>query len=105
MSSPHEKSHLQSKKFAAYMWGDTAWTLLIGAGLWLMRKLVAEGADSAILLALISLLLGMVIVKGFGQAVYVGGQAIVDKYVRVAEIITNKGDHPGEPPATPPEAK
>jgi hypothetical protein len=87
-------SNLNSKKFIAYMVADVTWTGLLLAGLyWLKVILEAEGGAAVVSQAgLVSLLFTMTIVKGFVQAGYIGSQAWLDKYVKVAEIAADKLD-------------
>jgi hypothetical protein len=84
-----EKSAMQSKKFVAYMVGDLSWTVLLGGGIyWTMSEQS---------LGLVTVLLAMVIVKGFVSTGYIISQAALDKYTRVAEIASGKGGG-GAPP-------
>lgn len=87
-------SNLNSKKFIAYMVADVTWTGLLLAGLyWLKVILESEGGAAVVSQAgIVSLLFTMTIVKGFVQAGYIGSQAWLDKYVKVAEIAADKFD-------------
>lgn len=85
--SNRDPSAMQSKKFIAYMSADVAWTLLLIVA-------ILNQDDKGLLNS--SLLLSMVIVKGFIQAGYLGAQAWLDRYVRVAEIVAGKGDDAGK---------
>jgi hypothetical protein len=67
-----EPSPLGSKKFVAYLVADLGWTVLMGYGVYAKMDW--------------SLLMTMVITKGFVQSGYILGQAALDKYVRVAQI-------------------
>jgi len=93
----HEKSASRSKKFIAYMFGDAAWTLLIGLGLYRLEGLTAANGAPA-LAGFVSLLLSMVLVKGFVSVMYIGSQAALDKYVRVAALAVGKDPPPPEEP-------
>ena len=105
-------SNLNSKKFIAYMVADVTWTGLLLAGLyWLKVILENEGGAAVVSQAgIVSLLFTMTIVKGFVQAGYIGSQAWLDKYVKVAEIAAGKLDgddddteeKPKAPEASPP---
>ena len=68
----NEPSPLDSKKFVAYLVADLGWTVLMGYGVYAKMDW--------------SLLITMVITKGFVQSGYILGQAALDKYVRVAKI-------------------
>jgi len=63
---------LSSKKFCAYLLADLSWTALMGYGVYAKMDW--------------SLLMAMVVTKGFVQVGYILGQAALDKYVRVAKI-------------------
>ena len=65
-------SPLDSKKFVAYLIADLGWTGLVGYGVYAKMDW--------------SLLMAIVITKGFVQSGYILGQAALDKYVRVAQI-------------------
>ena len=104
-------SNLNSKKFIAYMVADVSWTgLLLAALYWLKVILENEGGAAVVSQAgIVSLLFTMTIVKGFVQAGYIGSQAWLDKYVKVAEIAADKLDgdddteeKPKAPEASPP---
>jgi hypothetical protein len=69
---PNARSPLSSKKFVAYLLADVGWTGLLGYGVYAKIGW--------------SLLMAMVITKGFVQTGYILGQAALDKYVRVAKI-------------------
>lgn len=75
----NEKFPLSSKKFIAYLVADFGWKLLMA---WLIY-LNCEGGTLTALLA-------MIIVSGFVQSGYILGQAALDKYVRVAQIASNR---------------
>lgn len=76
MTSKFEKSALQSKKFIAF--------LVVEVGLFLlMAFMIWKGGDKINLLTLI-------ITAGFLASFFIGGQALVDKYTRVAEIAASK---------------
>jgi len=85
----YEKSIL-SKKFIAYMFADMCWTVLLFTGLWKLQDFVLNDRVITSGIGIVSILMGMVVVKGFLQVGYIGSQALVDKYVRVAEIVARK---------------
>jgi len=73
--SKYEKSHLQSKKFVAYLVAEVLWKAVMV----LLIVTWTEGWAMGVMLT-------VVIVAGFIEATFIGGQAALDKYVRVAEI-------------------
>jgi len=75
----HEKFPLSSKKFLAYLLADVGWKIILGI-------LIYKNCEGDNLI----LLLSIVIVSGFVQTGYILGQAALDKYVRIAEITTQK---------------
>lgn len=82
----HEKSHKESKKWLAAMEFSRTWSVII------IATLAATGAAqwaNAVALAtgLTTVLLAEIIVLGFVQVLYLGGQTAVDTFVRVAAII------------------
>ena len=79
------KQPLSSRKLIAYLLADMGWTALIGYGIWLQGD--AKG----------SVLLAMVVVKGFVETGYILGQSYVDRFVQLAEVVTHQ-----VPPSTPP---
>jgi hypothetical protein len=88
-----ERSPLKSKKFIAAMIFDLGWTLGMIYALYLLGDAL-QGSDVGKAAGLTSLVLAMCIVKGAAQVLYVGGQAALDKYVRVAKIAAGQGDEP-----------
>lgn len=110
-ATSREKSHLESKKFVAFLWANVTWTGLIVAGLFLLKVLLDQPGGAAVVanVGLTTLLLSMAIIKGFLEAGYIGTQAWLDRYVRVAEITTETikkkigdDDKPQDPPTDPP---
>lgn len=81
-----EGKPLQSKKFMAYLVAETTWKIA------LLVVLVLGMKNGTIDVIVGSIALAIVVVAGFIEVVYVGGQAALDKYVRVAEIAV-KGGH------------
>jgi hypothetical protein len=69
-----EKTPLSSKKFIAYLLGQFCWTITM------LFAIAWDVQDWA--------LLAMVLVNGFLQVAYIGGQAWLDRYVRVAQIFS-----------------
>ena len=74
MIVPIVKTPLQSKKFIAFLLADMSWTVLLAYTIY-------RGETQAVTLA-------MVLVKGFVEAGYIGGQAWLDRYVKVAALTT-----------------
>ena len=72
-----EKPPTSSRKFVGFILADIGWSILLGYG-------IAHSGDNALFSN--SVLFTMVLVKGFLETVYIGSQAAVDKFVRVAEI-------------------
>lgn len=85
-----DKSPTQSKKFIAYMVGDLSWTLLLGAGLYWTMAVQNFGV--------LTVLMAMVIVKGFVSTGYIISQAALDRYTRVATLITGREKPPPDAP-------
>jgi uncharacterized membrane protein YciS (DUF1049 family) len=74
MMLPSGKTPLQSKKFIAFLLADISWSVLLAYSIY-------RGETQTVTLA-------MVLVKGFVEAGYIGGQAWLDRYVRVAALTT-----------------
>lgn len=79
MNHPFERSCLQSKKFIAYLIADISWTLLVGFAIWQQDETKLFNT---------TMLMTMVIVKGFVQTGYVLGQSYVDAYTRTTALTT-----------------
>lgn len=80
-----EKLPLQSKKFVAFILAELLWKVVLSGVLFLGIK---EGAID-IYIGVIAL--AIVITVGGIEALYIGGQAALDKYTRLAEIATRSG--------------
>jgi len=89
---------LESKKFISHMQSSVIWSLLIAGGLWRLEHLIAVGAGSVILSMVTTLLMTMVIVKGFEEALYIGSVAALESYVKMAEVALGKKTPPAPPP-------
>lgn len=92
MSTSYEKSHLQSKKFVAFLIAEIGWKITLVAALLVWKdNLTALGSGAW------GLLLAIVVTAGFVEAGFILGQAALDKYTRVAEIAAGvaKGTLPG----------
>lgn len=93
----NEKPALQSKKFVAFLVTELGFFVLMGI------MLFRQDMDS---LAQNTAFLVLAITAGFLAAAYIGGQALVDKYVRVAQITTGRvlpGGSDDEPKEGDPE--
>lgn len=77
----NEKPALQSKKFVAFLVVELGFFVLMG--IMLFRQDMDGLAQNTAFLVL-------AITAGFLAAAYIGGQALVDKYVRVAQITTGR---------------
>jgi hypothetical protein len=101
-----EKDGKQSKKFLAAMRFTRDWTAIIiltiiglGLGAYFVE-------DKAIGAGIVSVLIAEIVVLGFVQVLYLGGQAAVDTFVRMAVVIVTgkngnalKGHTPPAEPA------
>lgn len=76
---------LQSKKFIAFLISEIAWKIALTTVLVLGMK------NSTIDMIVGSLAMGIVLVAGFIEALYIGGQAALDRYIRVADIAVRNG--------------
>lgn len=79
-------SRLSSKKFLAFLVAEATWKLLIGL-------LLMKGPEMPLTAWWISL--AMVITAGCLELGYIGGQAWLDRYVRLAEIGADAVDGEG----------
>ena len=89
---------LASKKFVAFLVGELSWKLLMGL---LIGMSIREAKIDA---WVAGLLLSMIVVSGFLEVVYIGKQADLDRYVRVAAM-TKSFLPGGGGPADPGEAE
>lgn len=85
MATDDEGTPFQSKKFLAYVIAETTWKIA------LMVILILGMRNGTIDLIVGGLTLAIVIIAGFIEVVYVGGQAALDKYVRIAQIAAQNG--------------
>lgn len=79
------KKPMQSKKFVAFLVAEITWKIIITVVVIMGMK------DSDIDLMIGSIVLACVAIAGFVEALYVGGQAALDKYIRIADIATRAG--------------
>lgn len=84
-SKPATKSlPLESKKFLAFLIGEVSWKLVLVVALVVFHEDFKEVGASAWWF-----MVSVVLTAGFVEVGYIGGQAWLDKYVRVAEIAKN----------------
>lgn len=79
----HSKSPLQSKKFVAFLISEILWKIVL--------LLVLFWGKDAIPHQVWAIMIGIILVAGFVEALYIGGQAALDKYIQVAQIAANAG--------------
>jgi len=90
-----EKSALNSKKFIAYLVAQVIWALIFAGTIYVMASCGSETQEGALLAstsgfdkaAMGTVLLAEILCLGFVQVVYIGGQAAVDAFVRMASVI------------------
>lgn len=83
-----EKAPLSSKKFLAFLLAEASWKVILGF-------MVVKWTSGV----LMGTMLAVIIVAGFIEAVFIGGQAAIDAYVRVAQVVAGKNlDPPKDPP-------
>lgn len=80
--SDHEKTHLSSKKFVAFLVLEVGLFLLMGMMIWNQEVSQLGGNIAFMVLA---------VTGGFVGVGYIVGQAALDRYVRVAQITMGKG--------------
>jgi len=96
----HEKTPLASKKFIAYLIASILWKGILMTALFVFKDQL-QSATVAGWWFMVS----TVIIAGFVDVGYIGGQAWLDRYVRVAQITMNgkpKAGGGATPPADPP---
>ena len=90
-----EKSPLSSKKFIAYLLAEASWKIILLATLWSGKDVLLARDDIQSTPWMWWFMFTIVIVAGFIEVGFIGGQAWLDKYVRVAKITA--GTRPGAP--------
>jgi hypothetical protein len=88
-----EKSPLESKKFIAYLLSEATWKALL---IFMILKLGEDGMGPAY-----GIMLAIVIVAGFLEVGFILGQAYIDKFVRVAEVVARVPSGPSLGPSSP----
>ncbi len=84
--STFDKTPMGSKKFIAYLLAEATWKLA------LLLVILMGMKNSSIDTIVGALVISIVIVAGFIEAGYILGQASLDRYTRIAEILV-KGGH------------
>lgn len=82
-----DKRPLQSKKFVAYLVAEATWKLVV-------VLLILAGRE-ALPTSLFVLLLAVVLIAGFIEVGYILSAAALDKYTRLAQIVSNGGGNNG----------
>lgn len=82
--SPQPPLPLSSKKFIAFLIGELTWKIVLVVALVVLRE---DFKDMGAWVW--GFLIAVVVTAGFAEVGYIGGQAWLDKYVRVAEIARN----------------
>lgn len=78
---------LQSRKFLAFLVSEITWKVL--------AALVLFWGKDSIEHQVWAIMLGIVLVAGFVEVAYIGSQAMLDRYLKLAWVI--KGDETGGP--------
>lgn len=80
----HEPLPMASKKFLAFLIGEMTWKLVLVVALFVFKEEFSTVGAWAWWF-----MIAIVVTAGFVEIGYIGGQAWLDKYVRVAEIARN----------------
>ena len=97
----NEKSPLKSRKFIAYLLAELTWKIILLATLWLTKDVLLARTDiDGAGVGMWWFMWTVVLVAGFVEVGFIGGQAWLDKYVRVASITAN-GKTPGDKGSPP----
>jgi len=94
--SNHEKTPLASKKFIAYLVASVLWKAILLCALFVFGDQLKDAT-----MAGWWFMVTTVIIAGFVDVGYIGGQAWLDRYVRVAQI-TMDGRPVNTPDPNPP---
>ena len=81
MAISSDKSALQSKKFVAYAIAEVTWKILAVVVLIEGKDMIPGGV--------FGILMTIIIIAGFIEAMYIGGQAVLDRYIQVAKLATD----------------
>jgi hypothetical protein len=82
---PRDKTPMQSKKFVAFLVAEVTWKMIIAIVMVMGMK------DGDIDTMLGSVVLTCIALSGFIEALYIGGQAALDRYIEMAHIATSVG--------------
>jgi hypothetical protein len=82
---------LASKKFLAFLIGEITWKLVLVATLYFLRQDFKEMGVWAWWF-----MMSVVVTAGFLEIGYIGGQAWLDRYVHMAEVVRNPKEDPKE---------
>jgi len=92
----HEKTPLASKKFIAYLISSVLWKAILIVALFVFNEQLRDATPAGWWF-----MVSTVIVAGFVDVGYIGGQAWLDRYVRVAQITMNGQPKGGTTPKPP----
>lgn len=76
-----EKSPLSSKKFVAYLLAEISWKLILVVALFTFKTQLSDASVWGWWFMITT-----VVIAGFIEVAFIGGQAWLDKYVRVASL-------------------
>jgi len=85
-----EKSPLASKKFVAYLLAEVSWKVILVTALLSLKPQIASTSMWGWWFMIVT-----VMVAGFVEVGFIGGQAWLDKYVRIAQL-ASRGGNDGE---------
>jgi len=77
-----EKSPLASKKFIAYLLAELSWKIILAVALYTFKEQLSDASAWGWWFMITT-----VLIAGFVEIGFIGGQAWLDKYVRVASIV------------------
>jgi len=101
MAEERLTSPLQSRKFIAFLLSEMSWKIIILACLWLTKDILLVRTDiDGAGVGMWWFMWTVVIIAGFVEVGYIGGQVWLDRYVDVARIVAN-GKPPGETGSPP----
>lgn len=89
MSTP-KPLPLQSRKFLAYLVAEISWKIVLAVALFVFHKDFETVGQMAWWF-----MISIVVTAGFTEIGYIGGQAWLDRYVKVAELAKTKDSEEG----------